>query len=125
MKRIIICAFIMVIIIILGIGSYIYTDNAMDRTEKAVDGISRSFSEGNLEETKLLTNKLSAEWRKQYRSYVFIFDKEHIMELTAMIARIDAFARDENPEVLVECKAALEFIRLYRAKEDITIENIF
>ncbi|MBQ8410132.1 MAG: DUF4363 family protein [Ruminiclostridium sp.] len=124
MKRIIICAFIMVIIIIIGIGSYIYTDNAMDRTEKAVDNISDSYLSGNLDEVKRLTNELSSEWRKQYRSYVFIFDKEHIMELTAMIARIEAFAEEENPEVLVECKAAVEFIRLYRAKEDITLGNI-
>lgn len=125
MKRIIICAFIMVLVIILGIGSYIYTDNAMDRTEKAVNGISQSFSEGRLEETKLLSAKLSDEWREQYKNYVFIFDKEHIMELTSIIARIDAYAKDDNPDILVECRTATELIKLYRAKEDITLGNIF
>lgn len=125
MKRIVICGFIMIILIILGIVSYAYTDNAMDETEHAVENIANSFSDGDFERTKSLTRELSAIWRKKCKNYVFIFDKDHIMELTAVIARIEAFAEDENPEVLVECKAGVELIRLYRAKEDITAVNIF
>lgn len=115
----------MVILIILGIVSYAYTDNAMDEAEHAVEDIANSFSDGDFERTKSLTRELSATWRERCRSYVFIFDKDHIMELTAVIARIEAFAEDENPEMLVECKAGVELIRLYRAKEDITPVNIF
>lgn len=125
MKRIVICAFIMIILIIFGIVSYAYTDNAMDETEQAVTDIANSFGEGDFERTKDLTRELSALWREKCRNYVFIFDKEHIMELTAVIARIEALAEDENPEMLVECRAGVELIRLYRSKEDITLGNIF
>lgn len=125
MKRIIICAFIMVMLIILGIASYVFTDTAMDRTEKAVSDISLTFEDGNFGETKTLSARLSADWRKYSRCYIFIFDKEHVMELTGAIAKIEAFANDENPEILVECKTAAELIRLYRAKERVTWGNVF
>ncbi len=125
MKRIIICAFIIVLLLIIGIGSYIFTDNAMDETEAAVENIAESFGNGEFEKTKSLTSQLSQSWHNQCRNYVFIFDKDHIMELTAVIARIEAFAEDENPEMLVECKAATELIRLYRSKEEINLINIF
>ena len=125
MKRIIICAFIMVMLIILGIASYVFTDTAMDRTEKAVSDISLTFEDGNFGETKTLSARLSADWRKYSRCYIFIFDKEHVMELTGAIAKIEAFANDENPEILVECKTAAELIRLYRAKERLTLGNVF
>ncbi len=125
MKRIVICAFIMVVVIIIGAVSYAYTDNAMDKAEKAVDTIAQSFSEGDFERTLRLTQRFSSDWREQYKSYLFIFDKEHIMELTAIISRIEALAEDENSELLVECKAASELIRLYRAKEKVSLSNIF
>ncbi len=125
MKRIIICAIIMIFIIILGIVSYAYTDNAMDEAEKSVEQISESFGEGNFDRTKSLTRELSKMWHEKCESYIFIFDKDHIMELTAVISRIEAFAEDENPETTVECKTAAELIRLYRSKEKITLTNIF
>ncbi len=125
MKRIIICACIMVILIILGIVSYAYTDHAMDKTERAIDEISASFGEGDFDMTKSLSASLTREWLGFCDSYIFIFDKDHIMEMTQIIARIDAFAADENPEMLVECKAAHELIRLYRSKEEIRAVNIF
>ena len=72
MKRIVICGFIMIILIILGIVSYAYTDNAMDETEHAVENIANSFSDGDFERTKSLTRELSAMWRKKCKNYVFI-----------------------------------------------------
>lgn len=115
----------MVMLIILGIASYVFTDTAMDKTEKAVSDISLTFEDGNFGETKTLSARLSADWRKYSRCYIFIFDKEHVMELTGAIAKIEAFANDENPEILVECKTAAELIRLYRAKERLTLGNVF
>lgn len=115
----------MVIIIILGIIGYAYTDNAMDKAEQTVSDISRSFGDGDFGGTKRLANNLSEEWRNKCESYIFLFDKDHIMELTSVITRIKAFAEDENPETLVECKVAEELIRLYRSKEKITVKNVF
>lgn len=115
----------MVLLIILGIGSYIFTADAMDKTEEAVSDISASFDKGNFEKTKTLCGQLSAQWRSYSKSYIFIFDKEHIMELTMAISKIEALANDENPEMLIECKTAIELIRLYKAKEKLTLGNVF
>lgn len=125
MKRIIICACIAVLLIIFAITSYAYTDAAMDETERAVSDIAESFGQGEFEKTKSLTASLTAEWLSFCDSYIFIFDKDHIMEMTQIIARIEAFAADENPETLVECRAAHELISLYRSKEEIRLTNIF
>ena len=124
MKRIIICVFILLILIALGIASYAYTNSTMDNTQREIEGISESFKRGDFERTKALSYTLSENWRLSYSNYFLIFDTEHIMELTSVIARIEAFADDENPEVLVECRAASELIRLYRSKEKFTLSNI-
>lgn len=124
MKRIIICAFIVVLLTILGIASYLYTQDAMEKTEAAIDSVSASFSE-NSELTGSLAKKLTAQWRENCGSYIFIFDRDHIMELTAVIARIEAYAEENDPEILVECRQAKELIRLYHIKEDFYLPNIF
>ena len=124
MKRIILCVFILLILIALGIASYTFTNDAMDSTRREIEGISESFKSGDFERTKKLSYELSENWRYKYCNYLLIFDTDHIMEFTSAIARIEAFAQDENPEVLVECRAASELILLYRSKEKLEISNI-
>ena len=124
MKRIVICAFILLVLVALGIVSYIYTNNAMESTGDTIDRISTSFENGDFEKTRSLSTSLSENWRESYNNYLLIFDKEHIMELTMAIARIEALAEDENPDLLIECKSASELIRLYRSKEKLRIVNI-
>ena len=124
MKRIVICAFILFMLVALGIASYIYTNDAMESTGDAIDQISDSFESGDFGKTRSLSVSLSESWRKSDNNYLLIFDKEHIMELTMAIARIEALAEDENPDLLIECKSASELIRLYRSKEKLKIVNI-
>ncbi len=124
MKRIIICAFIMVVVIILGIASYICTDNTLNEAEQTVNDISLSFENGDMELTRTLSEKLSEEWEENCESYMFIIDKDYIVEITLAVSRIEAFARDENPEVLVECETVLGLMELCREKENIELRNI-
>lgn len=124
MKRIVICVFILLLLIALGIASYAYTNSAMERTDRALEEITVSFKGGDFERTKSLTDKLSEDWRKNYSSYLFIFDKEHVMELTMAISRINIMAKEENPDLTTECYTAAELIRLYRSKEKLSILNI-
>ena len=124
MKRIIICAFIMVVVIILGIASYICTDNTLNEAEQTVNDISLSFEKGDMELTRQLSEKLSEEWDEDCESYMFIIDKDYMVEITLAVSRIEAFARDENPEVLVECETVLGLMELCREKENIELRNI-
>ncbi len=124
MKRIIICAFIMVVVIILGIASYICTDNTLNEAEQTVNDISLSFEKGDMELTRQLSEKLSEEWEEDCESYMFIIDKDYMVEITLAVSRIEAFARDENPEVLVECETVLGLMELCREKENIELRNI-
>ena len=124
MKRIIICAFIMVLLIILGIASYICTDNTLNEAEQTVNDISLSFGKGDMELTKELALTLSGEWEEDCENYMFIIDKDYMVEITLAVSRIEAFARDENPEVLVECETVLGLMELCREKENIELRNI-
>lgn len=124
MKRIIICAFIMVVVIILGIASYICTDNTLNEAEQTVNDISLSFEKSDMELTRQLSEKLSEEWEEDCESYMFIIDKDYMVEITLAVSRIEAFARDENPEVLVECETVLGLMELCREKENIELRNI-
>ncbi|MBQ8903789.1 MAG: DUF4363 family protein [Oscillospiraceae bacterium] len=125
MKRIIICAFIMVVVIILGIASYICTDNTLNEAEQTVSDISLSFEKGDMELTRAFSEKLSEEWEEDCENYMFIIDKDYMIEITLAVSRIEEFARDENPEVLVECRAVLGLMELCREKENIELRNIF
>lgn len=124
MKRIIICAFIMILLIILGIASYICTDNTLNEAEQSVNDISRSFTDGDMELTKQLSHKLSEKWGEDCENYMFIINKDYVVEITLAVSRIEAFARDENPEVLVECETVLGLMELCREKENIELRNI-
>jgi len=124
MKRIIICAFIMILLIILGIASYICTDNTLNEAEQSVNDISRSFTDGDMELTKQLSHKLSEKWEEDCENYMFIINKDYVVEITLAVSRIEAFARDENPEVLVECETVLGLMELCREKENIELRNI-
>ena len=124
MKRIIICAFIMILLIILGIASYICTDNTLNEAEQSVNDISRSFADGDMELTKQLSHKLSEKWEEECENYMFIINKDYVVEITLAVSRIEAFARDENPEVLVECETVLGLMELCREKENIELRNI-
>lgn len=124
MKRIIICAFIMIFLIILGTASYICTDNTLDEAEQAVNDISLSFEKGNMELAKKLAEKLAEEWEKDCGNYMFIIDKDYVVEITLSVSRIKAFAHDENSEIKVECETALGLMKLCREKENIEIGNI-
>lgn len=125
MKRIIICAFIMMVLIILGIASYICTDSALHEAEQTVNDISLSFSSGDTGLTQKLAEELSEEWEEDCESYLFIIDKDYIVEITLAVSRIEAFARDENPEVMVECETVLGLVELCREKENIELRDIF
>ncbi len=115
----------MVVVIILGIASYICTDNTLSEAEQTVNDISLSFENGDMELTKKLSEELSGEWQNDCGSYMFIIDKDYMVEITLAVSRIEAFARDENPEVLVECETLLSLMELCREKENIELRNIF
>lgn len=125
MKRIVICAFIMLALVAVGIVSLFYTESVVDEAAKNVDEISVSFEEGDFEGAKRLTQTLSDKWENYYQRHIFMVDKDHAMEITMAIGRICSMAEQEDDDLPTECAAASQLIRLYGRKHNITPENIF
>lgn len=125
MKRIIICGLIMITLVIIGIISLFYTDSIAESTERKVGEISESFEDGDYDLTRKLTNELDKSWKDYYQGHIFMVDKDHAMEISMAISRIKSMSEQEDDDLLTECGAVQDLIRLYRRKHDVTLENIF
>lgn len=125
MKRIVICALIMLALVAVGIVSLFYTESVVDEAARNVDEISASFEDGDFERARKLTRTLSEEWENYYQEHIFMVDKDHAMEITMAIGRIYSMSEQEDDDLPTECGAAAELIRLYGRKHNITLENIF
>lgn len=125
MKRFVICGFIVLVLVILGAGSLYYTETTTREAEDTIEEISLSFGRGEFDQTKSLSRKLSADWEKYNQNHFFMTDKEHVMELSSVIARVHALAEEEDPDLTVECAVARELMASYRIKNTINWSNIF
>lgn len=124
MKRIIICAVIMLSLIAIGIVSLFYTDMVADEAASTVNEISASFDNGDFDRVRELSAELNDNWQDYYQGHIFMVDKEHALEITMAIARIQSMAMREDEELPTECGTTSELIRLYRRKHNISLENI-
>lgn len=125
MKRIVICALIMLVLVAVGIVSLFYTESVVEEAARNVDEISASYENGDFERVRRLTRTLSEEWENYYQGHIFMVDKDHAMEITMAIGRICSMAERGDDDLPTECGAASELIRLYGRKHDVTPENIF
>lgn len=125
MKRIILCGFLVIVMLILGAGSLYYTDTSAREAETALEEIPLRFRSGDAAGAKGLALDLRADWESYIENHFFATDREHVMELTTLIARICALAEEEDPELTAECAVAKELMRIYREKSAVTLRNLF
>ena len=125
MKRVWICLVLALILIIVAVGSYLYTRSVTENMEKHIDELTLSFNMGNYDRTKLLSQELSKEWERYCVNHIFVTNKEHIMEITLSVTRIEALAKLENEDILTESSSAKELISLYRENQTLSPMNIF
>lgn len=125
MKRIILCGFLMLVMIILGAGSLYYTDTSAKEAEETLEEVSLRFKKGDAAGAKSLTLDLRAGWEGYIENNFFTTDHEYVIELTSTIARICALAEEEDPELTAECAVAKDLMRIYREKNSVTLKNIF
>lgn len=125
MKRIIVCGFLVIAMIVLGAGSLYYTDTTARKAEETLEEVSLRLKENDMAGAKSLTLDLRADWESYLETHFFATDHEHVMELTSLIVRIAALAEEEDPELSVECAAAKELMRIYRKKTSVTLGNLF
>ncbi|MCM1419230.1 MAG: DUF4363 family protein [Bacteroides sp.] len=125
MKRIIICGIIMLALVVLGAASLYYTDTSAKEAEGTLEEIDLRFREGDLDGARGLARELSADWERYIENHFFMTDKEHVMELSSMIARIRALADEGDEELTVECAVARELMTSYRLKNAVGWNNIF
>lgn len=125
MKRIILCGFLVIVMIVLGAGSLYYTDTSAREAEETLEEVSLRLKENDMAGAKSLTLDLRADWESYLETHFFATDHEHVMELTSVIVRICALAEEEDPELSIECAVAKDLMRIYRKKTSVTLGNIF
>lgn len=125
MKRIILCGFLVIAMVVLGVGSLYYTDTTAKKAEETLEEVSLRLKENDMAGVKSLTRDLRADWEDYLETHFFATDHEHVMELTATIVRICALAEEEDPELSIECAVAKDLMRIYQKKTSVTFGNIF
>lgn len=125
MKRIILCGFLVLAMIVLGAGSLYYTDTTARKAEETLEEVSLRLKENDAAGAKSLTLDLRADWENYIETHFFATDHEHDMELTSIIVRICALAEEKDPDLTVECAVAKELMSIYRKKNSVTLGNIF
>lgn len=125
MKRIILCGFLVIAMVVLGVGSLYYTDTTAKKAEETLEEVSLRLKENDMAGVKSLTLDLRADWESYLETHFFATDHEHVMELTATIVRICALAEEEDPELSIECAVAKDLMRIYQKKTSVTFGNIF
>ena len=83
-----------------------------------------SFSSEDFRGARLAAEKADESWQEFMSKHVFITDKEHLLEITATIVKIQALATAEDEELLTECDVARRLIELYRDKQQPDLLNI-
>lgn len=125
MKRIILCGFLVIAMVVLGVGSLYYTDTTARKAEETLEEVSLRLKENDMAGVKSLTLDLRADWKSYLETHFFATDHEHVMELTSTIVRIVALAEEEDPELSIECAVAKDLMRIYQKKTSVTLGNIF
>lgn len=125
MKRVWICLALTVIMILLAIGSYLYTCSVTVNIEEKVDMVKIYADKKDFEKARLISSDITKEWENYCINHIFVTDHEHTMEIATTMARIEAFADNESDDIMAEISAVKELLRHYRENQSVTPSNIF
>lgn len=125
MKRVWICLALTVIMILLAIGSYLYTCSVTVNIEEKVDMVRIYADKKDFKKARIITADITKEWQDYCVNHIFVTDHEHTMEIATTMARIEALAINENDEILAEISAVKELLQHYRENQSVTPANIF
>ena len=125
MKRVWICLALTVIMILLAIGSYLYTCSVTIDMEEKVDMVRIYVDKKDFEKARLISSDITKEWEDYCLNHIFVTDHEHTMEIASTMAKIKALADIENDDIMAEISAVKELLRHYRDNQSVTVSNIF
>lgn len=125
MKRVWICLALTVIMILLAIGSYLYTCSVTVNIEDKIDLVRIYADKKDYEKALIISSDITEEWKSYCINHIFVTDHEHTMEIATTIARIEAFAANESDDIMSEIYAVKELLRHYRENQSVTPANIF
>lgn len=112
------------VLLVIGVGSYIYIEKTSENVVSTLYDTENCFSSGNLEGARLAAKEADNSWHNFISKHIFITDKEHLLEITSILTKIQALAKAEDEELLTECDVARRLIELYRDKQTPDILNI-
>ncbi len=124
MKRIIVCIALTVIIFAGGTAGLFYSCGVSDRIAANLDEVNRLYLSGDSEGAAAAAARVSDDWTKFKSLNILSVDKDHILEISMSITRIESLLERNDEEALTECAVAKELIEGYRNKNVPSILNI-
>jgi hypothetical protein len=89
-----------------------------------VEFVARSFSEGDIEAAQDSARSAEQLWLDFRKRRYLIVDRGSEAEITAALARMRAFAEDENDEAAVESRAVSALLKQYIEKQWVNFYNV-
>lgn len=121
MKRVIICAAILAVMLSAGIGLYIRTETVADRLDARLAALERGMISDPFKEAC----SVSSEWEEFCAVNVFLTNLEGAAEVSGSLVRLIAKAGYDADDIAEECLAARYQLEHFRAGRAFRIENIF
>lgn len=124
MKRVILCLALTVAVFSMAVWSYLSICGISDEIIPDISSVSSYAQSNNYSASLIFAEKANARWKEFLSGHIFVTDKEHIMEITTALTRIESLARQENEEVVTECDVVKRLIEVYLEKQEPDILNI-
>lgn len=120
MRRIFLCLAIIAALAAFSVYGTLYVGGISERIIEGLDEV--CGAEG--EEAVSAARETDRLWNEFYEKHIFITDKEHAMEITALLARIAALAEEGSDELTAECRTAKKLVQLFCEKQKPELMNV-
>ncbi len=125
MRRTVICALIMAVMIITGIFLDIHTIRITSELSEGLKALEASADVLSPEEMRERAEKLSEKWESFCADNIFLTNNEGAFEISKSFVRIISCSVSDRQEFAEECHTAAQLVELYNDSRSITPGNIF
>ena len=125
MRRFYISIFLVVMMIILAVGCYFYTQNVAESVSEKLYAVQEAFEKGDRNRVRLMSDAACTEWKDYCRCQVIITDNNAVTEITSALTHMEAMLENGDDGFINECLAAISLTELYRRQQSLDLCNIF
>ncbi len=124
MKRVLLCAYILVVMIVSSIVLLNRIENKGFEITKTIDNAIVLFEAGDLEKSAQQINQAIQQWHSYYSMLSLVMPNENIQQITQSVSKLSALLKDCKEEFIAECESVKYAITLLYENEYPSLRTI-